>query len=154
MITKNKRQKKHHRKYKNTSYFTRSMPLLLIIHLRTPKTNSSYVYKIPHKSLSIDKVCTRLSLLPTATTQYVYDWRSYDYSFGNLCPVKIHQRLMIGFNLNSEIRPYWYSWNLINAKTIAKHFFSNVGYLQSLFFSFRLKNDTVSFNPLRTSPIP
>lgn len=52
------------------------MLILLIIHLRTPKTNSSYVYKIPHKSVSIDKVCTRLSLLPTATTQYVYDWRT------------------------------------------------------------------------------
>lgn len=85
---------------------------------------------------------------------------SYDYSFGNLCPVKIHQRLMIGFNQNSEIRPYWYSWNLITAKTIAKPFFSNVEYLQLLSFSFRLKINTGSFNPLswsngiRTSPIP
>lgn len=52
------------------------MLILSIIHLRTPKTNSSYLYKIPHKSLSTDKVCTRLSLLLTATTQYVYDWRT------------------------------------------------------------------------------
>lgn len=52
------------------------MLILPIIHLGTYEPIVHMYKKIPHKSLSTDKVCTRLSLLPTATTQYVYDWRT------------------------------------------------------------------------------
>lgn len=139
------------------------MLILPIIHLRTPKTNSSYVYKIPHKSLSTDKVCTLLSLLPTATTQYVYDWRTNAHHIiTDLVTFALLKNISNWWSVSIRIRnqTILIQWNLITAQTIANHSFSNVEYLQSLSFSFRLKNDTGSFNPLswsngiRTPPIP
>lgn len=116
---------------------------------------SSYVHRISHTHCLLRKSAPWLSLPLIAMTRYLYDWRPSAHrmilaliTFALFKYRYINDWWSVSIRIS---RPYRYSWNLLTAQTIAKHSFSIVEYLHSLFFSFLLPYATRNFNPLSSS---